>query len=673
MPENQIVRCAIHPAIGIARVGNAPAGEYYLAPEIPGQAADPGEPGFKNKEGEIRREAARFRVYGYDASGKVVKEITADDAEIVWEVHLANRKAAWYKFLNALDLKQFVMIPDHRNGDIPGGRRQDLVIDPGPRRISGKGRSGPEYAFDQGWISFEEGSPIEVPLGEVRTDEKGRLIVIGGAGHSASATGDQAVTFANNDGWYDDTSDGPVRATVKLKGSRETLEAEPAMVAVTPPNYGQGLHGPVTMYDVVYDLFLRKGWIPRPGKVRFWEDVFPVLARLVGNQWVSQGAYFLFGAGSPSDFGDPAYLKKLASPAPRHRPAREAVFRWFRQPPPPWDDPRPRAELPPADPAGLPPFYGDGVDYPDTTIYDLALTSTLYEWLRLWAEGDFETGERPKQVSGLEDVPLEKQPATLDRAPLEDCLGGPFHPGIELTWPMRVPSMWRPPAEGGNGLLFRLNVLPPGDEPKDDYGPFLTPKIALGPDGPLEASGPGTLTRWLGIPWQTDEASCLSGYNTSNYLPLPSFWAARVPNQVLAMQSYDRLQDSSLPEPQKMKHFTYRQFWLRDLNASGAYQARINNMVANWHAIGIVAEQPAPVGGTGPGWPERYWVETGRAEKFVEPDATFEQVKRAERPAEAEKLRKATLAVTAEALPARTEAERAARPSPRRHVVRRDR
>src|SRR5215216_6611503 len=96
-----IVRCAIHPAIGVARVGNAPADEYYLAPELPGQAADPGPGGYKNAKGEVRKEAARFRIYGYDEDGNVVREITADaddgdnagGAEIVWEVHLANRKA----------------------------------------------------------------------------------------------------------------------------------------------------------------------------------------------------------------------------------------------------------------------------------------------------------------------------------------------------------------------------------------------------------------------------------------------------------------------------------------------------------------------------------------------------------------------------------------------------
>jgi hypothetical protein len=669
MPDNdqdRIVRCAIHPAIGIARVGNAAPGDYYLAPEIPGRPGEPGPSGYKTPEGEIRREAARFRVYGYDADGNVVKEITAADAEIRWEVHVANRKAAWYQFLNALDLKQFALSPGFRNGDIAGGLRQDLVIDPGPRRISGRNQHGPEHAFDQGWISFGDG-PIQVPLGEVRTDEEGRLIVIGGAGHSASATGAQAITFANNDGWYDDTSDGPVRATVTI-GGRE-IEAEPAMVAVTPPNYGQGLHGVVTMYDVVYDLYLRRGWIAPPEKLTFWGHIFPIFERLVGNQWVNQGVYFLFGAGSPSDLTDPAYLEKLSSPDAAHRPEREALFHWFRQPPPPWDDPAPRATLPPAEPAGLPPFYGDGIDYSDTAIYDLALTTTQYEWLRRWAAGDFETGERTERPQHLSDVPLAEQPAVLDRAPLEDCLGGPFHPGIELTWPMRVPSMWRAPGDGG--LLFRLNILPPDEEPGDDYGPVLTPAIVLGANGPLAASGPGSLTRWLGIPWQTDEASCLAGYNTSNYLPVPSFWAARVPNQTMAMESYERLWDSAVPDSQKVKHLTYRQFWLRDLNASGGYQARINNMVKNWHAVAIVAELPVPGGQAQPGWPHRYWVETGRAEKFAQPDPTWQQVLRAESVAEPE-VRPTLLSVTSEALPARPQAEKEARPAPRRHVFRRD-
>ncbi|GAA4878768.1 LodA/GoxA family CTQ-dependent oxidase [Actinomycetospora straminea] len=667
MPSEDVVRCAVHPALGVARVGNAPPDDVVLAPEVPGRPARPGDGGgHKDASGRIRREAARFRVYGYDARGEVVGEITAADAEITWEVHLANRKAAWYQFLNPLDLKQFAMVPPRRNADVPAERRRNLVIDPGARSISGVDVSGPEYVLDEGWIAFRQGNPIQVALGEIRTDDAGRLLVVGGAGRSASHDGSRATTFANNDGWFDDTSDGTVRATVRV-GGRE-LVAEPAMVAVVPPNYGQGLFGPVTMYDVVHDLHVRRGWVAPPERLTFWEHVHPILERLAGNQWVNHGIYVLFGAGSPSDLADPEYLERLADPDAPHAPARRALFDWFRPPPPPWDEPGTSAVLPAPEPAGLPPFYGDGVDYTDTAVYDLALTSTQYEWLRRWADGEVETGERHEPPASLDDVPLAQQPAALDRAPLDDCLGGPFHPGIELTWTLRVPRMWR-----GADSPFRLRVLEPGPEPSDDYGSSLTPETALGPGGPLDGSGPGTLTRWMGVPWQTDEASCLSGYNTSNYLPLPSFWAARVPNHVLAAESYARLGEPSLSPVQRMKHLTYRQFWLRDLNASGEYEARINNMVRNWHAVGIVAEQPAPEAVRGDEWPSRYWVETGRAERFTEPDATFEQVKRAEQPEAAAESGAALPTVAAEAQPARPDAERAAHPRPRRHVVRRDR
>jgi hypothetical protein len=159
----------------------------------------------------------------------------------------------------------------------------------------------------------------------------------------------------------------------------------------------------------------------------------------------------------------------------------------------------------------------------------------------------------------------------------------------------------------------------------------LTPEVCLGPDGPLVASGPGTLTRWLGIPWQTDEASCLAGYDASSYLPLPSFWAARVPNQVLSHNAFQQATDPRLSYVQRLKNLAYRQFWLRDLQGSG-YQARINNMVAEWSLIGIVAERPAPEDGAGasgetePGFPERWWVETERDPAFSAADATWRQL-----------------------------------------------
>lgn len=657
--DERIVRCAIHPAIGIARVGNAPPAqdwreEYYLASEIPGRVADPGPSGFKTEEGAVKRQAARFRIYGYDAEGKVVKEITAADGEICWRVHLANRKAAWYQFHNAMDLKQYALLAPPRNPGYTGEQRRNLVIDPGSRTICGRERRGPSYRFDDGYVRFGD-SPVKVSLGELRTDSEGRLIVLGGHGHSASADGSPATTFANNDGWYDDTSDGPVRATIRL-GDR-VLEAEPAMVAVTPPNFGQGLYGPVTLHDVVYDLFLRQGWIEPPKEISFWEHVYPIFERLAGNQWVNQGVFFLFGAGSPSDLGNPELLARLASPDPSHRAERTALFRWFRQPPTPWDEhPEERAELPPPQPAALPPFYGDGFsEFVGTAIADLALTATQHGWLERWAEGDFVTGERREPPKRFEEIPLAAQPAALDKTPLEECLGGPFHPGIELTWPLRVPRMWLEP--------FRLNVLPEGETPRDDFGPVLTPEMAIGPEGPLVASGPGTLSRWLGIPWQTDEASCLSGYDFSTYLPMPSFWAARVPNEVLSWGAYQRALEPDLPTAQRLKHFGYRQFWLRDLQ--GSYQTRINNMVAEWNKMGIVTEQPGPKTEEKAGLPARFWVETGRDPLFTRNDPTWRQLLRAERSPEQIQTRK--IAEGLEALP-----EPGAIHPRRREMLRRD-
>jgi hypothetical protein len=620
----RIARCVIHPAVGIARVGNAPADQYYVGPEVPGRAADPGPEGFKNRRGQVRKEAARFRIYGYDEAGNVVQEVTAGDAEITWQVHLSNRKAAWYKFANAMDLKQYALSTTPRNASIAGASRQEMVIDPGTVEIAGTGQAGARYRFDQGFIRFGETGPIQVPLGELRTDDRGRLLVLGGDGHSASAFGQPATTFANNEGWYDDVADGPVRATVKLAGG-EVLIAEPAMVAVAPPNFGPGLFGVVTLYDVVYDLFLRQGWLESPSQVTFWEQIYPIFERLVSSQWVNQGAYLLFGPGSPGDLLEPARLAQLADPGPAARPERERVFKLFRQPVPPWDSPGPRAQLPPPQPSHQPPFYGDGFgEFQDIAIDELALTETQFHRLSAWAAGDFVPGTRREPASGLDALPLAERPAALDRTALEDCLGGPFHPGIELTWPLRVPRMWQPPQEAG-GLLFRLRILPPGESPRDDFGDVLTPEVCLSDKGPLTASGPGTLTRWLGVPWQTDEASCLAGYDASSYLPLPSFWAARVANDVLSQHAFAQATDPRLSDVQRLKNFARRQFWLRDIQGAGSTERR-NNMVKEWSLMGVVTEHTTPPGDAAPGVPGRCWVETARDPSFSNADPTWRQL-----------------------------------------------
>ena len=97
-----IVRYVIHPGLGIARVGNSPD-EFFIGPEAPGVVPRP-EGGFKDVAGRVKRQAARFRGYGVNAADEAVREIDADCAQITWRIHLANRKAIGYQFLNALDL-----------------------------------------------------------------------------------------------------------------------------------------------------------------------------------------------------------------------------------------------------------------------------------------------------------------------------------------------------------------------------------------------------------------------------------------------------------------------------------------------------------------------------------------------------------------------------------------
>lgn len=101
-----------------------------------------------------------------------------------------------------------------------------------------------------------------MPLGELRTDDRGRLRVYGGQGKSASYDGKPPTTFANNDGWYDDTSDGPVCASLRLQGRQ--IEVAPAWVVVAPPNYGPQQKSVRTMYALMTDLAIQAGQLPAP-------------------------------------------------------------------------------------------------------------------------------------------------------------------------------------------------------------------------------------------------------------------------------------------------------------------------------------------------------------------------------------------------------------------------
>ena len=127
-------RYKIHPAIGVARVGNAPESDFFLGPEIPNEpstgSGDAGTvvPPFKSA-GLIKRQAARFRVWEYldiDGVWTPSREVTGLDADVVdltWKVHLANRKASFFAFTGPPDPMRNGQAPVRRNpGEDPRTR-----------------------------------------------------------------------------------------------------------------------------------------------------------------------------------------------------------------------------------------------------------------------------------------------------------------------------------------------------------------------------------------------------------------------------------------------------------------------------------------------------------------------------------------------------------------------
>lgn len=575
--DRRVVRAAIHPAIGVARVGDSPD-HFYIGPETDRpRPLPPGE--MKDASGALKRQAARFRIYGYNAEGEAVTELTVDNADVEWRVHVANQKAAWYQFQIALDIPEAhakdTPPSTLRNPDVTGADRAQLVIDPGPRTIGGADESGPQYRFDSGEFFGKR-----VYLGELRTDESGRLVFLGGHGHSASRDGSPATTFANNDGWHDDTSDGPVTAQVTVDG--RPVPVDPAWVVVAPPNYAPELVGVRSMYDLLVDAYVRSGSLAVPERVSFMRDVFPILERLVAMGWVNQGFATRFGPGGREHFLDPDYLARLASDLPEHAELRNGIYTAFRD----WDRDGPS-------PVPWPWIYGDAMSLPPVSArQNVTLSATQMRSLQLWAGGAFDADLDPGALDALVlgDLPMSRRPGMLDRAALTFCLADAFHPGCEMTWPMRHTTMYMAP--------FRLRHRAIGDvEP--NLGTQLTPSAVTQVDGPLYGQSPGSVTRWMAVPWQTDTASCRSGYTLAygpRYDPyVPTFWAARVPNQVLTRHNYDIVMDVSRPLSERTKAFQRRAAWLRWL--TGAYRHQINEMVESFGRLGVVQTLPGPEDG----------------------------------------------------------------------------
>jgi hypothetical protein len=357
-----------------------------------------------------------------------------------------------------------------RNG-ATGNDQQDaaLIIDPGPRTVSGL--AAPPAFFDTG--SFKG---TLVPLGDIRTDSLGRLIVCGGRGESDSVPPQPNPArpiqgFADSNGWFDDTADGPVEATIQLP-SGEVATAEPAWVIVGPADFAPEIKNLVTLYDVAFDVAVREGQRALPATPSFVRDIQPILQRAVDYQWVNRFSSGGHSGRRPGNFAsDWSALSDPANP-PVEALTVLARLRDSTQTPVP-----PPAESKPS--RWMPRLHDENND-----AQVLPLTSVQHTMLQQWAAGNFK--------GDLQNPPPpDPLPDALDRAALESCSGGAFFPGIEVGRLMTDPQTYGEP--------FRI----------------------------ARTLSPGQLTAGNALPWQADFHAC--AWDMQGFI---GWWPAQRPDHV---------------------------------------------------------------------------------------------------------------------------------------------
>lgn len=568
----------LHPTINFARVGTSD--EYYLSPEtsagLPARGAGAGEtlgglpikPGtedepitsddLRDAAGNLRRQAARYRIFAYafDApdtypAGNAVEILpgsTLADGrvvrDVIWTVHLANKKANAYNVVNSQGLQAYAggKVPQLRNSGTYGtvdspARLAQLVIDPGPRAIaSGQGGTVSfdaltiaSYSDGRGGIAQQPNYPKSFPedtnsrlfqpsgpldtLGELRTDEHGRLLVLPGRGRTAAMYDEYGDPIPltgdlNNVGWFDDAADGPVSATLAFADGT-TEEVFGAWVVCGDPGYAPQIRNVVSVWDDVYDAWVREldlqpeifsdGEFKTDYRPSFAADIHPIFRAASLQRWTANlpelavKAHAAVDAITGADDPDGTIMTGLA---------------YIR-------NPNVSAELSVGVPL-MPLSLGEaGTDF-------LAVSKTQYFFLEQWNGNRFDPSGESRLGPG----------EYLDMASLSNCLGGRYVPGIEVSYPVRQPDMYHRDWRTSGSGPFRVKHKPLDYRDAKLGTPFLSGGwIPLhGMDDGLE---PGDMSKFMSVPWQTDYNSCsihqtsvnTSGANTATGSPLTLYWS----------------------------------------------------------------------------------------------------------------------------------------------------
>ncbi|WP_116141739.1 CTQ-dependent lysine 6-oxidase LodA [Trinickia diaoshuihuensis] len=532
---------SIHPKVGVARIGNSKSA-FYLGPESTGglplecdAGGNPTVPDgkpievsrFKDAVGGIKRQAARFKIFEHLSDGSHAEVTLADPrvARIEWTAHIANKKPIWYTFSELQGDLEFgdwnsyekQHVPLNNADETDHEKRKKLMIDPGPRTVTAPGdrQAFSRYTPPANYAHFSFPPTTLHPsidtLGEIMMDDDGRLVLLGGFGNSAGMS--PLSNFRGAQEWWDDVSDGYVGATVYLKDGT-VVDLEPAWVIVGSPKFAPELVNIVTLDDTVYDISVRlldyapelydaTAWPGNPERYdpiagfnteyrpNFERDIKPIIERPGAYRWVAHTP-------TMSEFSHPAFDVRDGSDT--NAAARKRYFSYFRVPVPPESyrfidevENGPNT-LMSQDGVPLMPLNSGDNSVTNTLIYKfLTLTPTQYFFLHQWAEGKFDLGPAAPDLRG--------EVTELDRSVLGNVVGGPFSPGIETSWIVRSPKLYRKPfcydIAHWSGNLEALAT---------HYGQH---GLSLTSD-PQDGHGvePGDLTKRMAIPWQADFFDC---------------------------------------------------------------------------------------------------------------------------------------------------------------------
>ncbi len=593
---------SIEPSIGVVRVGNS-LNDFFLAPDqIGGLPIECDEYGdeeskpfstFKDAMGRVRRQAQKFRVYRYNSDNpkEPGEELTLDTAgveKITWTVHLANKKAAWYKFSEYQGNLLFGKSNSYAAQKVPlrnqdAADRQKLIIDPGFRTISGKKQSFEisrknipadyihgNFPYPSDMENYQ-GTPFE-KLGDIKTDSAGHLLVLGGAGKSWGTTDLQG--YGGGDGWYDDISDGSVTCTIELEnGESYTLDA---WVVVGPSDFAPEITNISTWDDTMLDVGVRcfnlvpemysNGAWHDNFKANYQRDILPIIQRISRYHWVANVQSAIAFSSNIFDFSDHSEANKQN---------RQKYFSYFRKPEPPnpanFGSSR-QYTLFNDDKVPMMPLNSGSNSVKNINIEKfLALTQTQYFLLKQWADGNF-----------TNDIESKAYPINhTSRASVGNVVGLPQCPGIEVTWSVQNPKIYAEP--------YKIKHREAYDCPSNSLSPNRDECEGCGCE-------PGDLTKRMAIPWQADFYNCSIQYinftdrdankdqnGEGNLVPKPPtyytyWWPPQAPWDVLSGDLTTEAQAlSHIPAGLQVNH-------LRGLNG-------YKDMVEGWSYLGFIRNQ----------------------------------------------------------------------------------